>query len=96
MSLKTANKQSVKKLQCNAKSCPSSTYAHVQISHFPTLIFLNVNFFFLKKRKLNSNNLKVYSTFFFCFPPPDLAGFDDGGGAFSFFGAYKKREISDQ
>jgi hypothetical protein len=21
-------------------------------------------------------------------PPPDLAGFEDGGGAFSFFGAY--------
>jgi hypothetical protein len=26
-------------------------------------------------------------TFFFCFPPPDLAGFDDGGGTLSFFGA---------
>jgi len=22
-------------------------------------------------------------------PPPDLAGFDEGGGALSFFGAYK-------
>jgi hypothetical protein len=29
-------------------------------------------------------------TFFFCLPPPDLAGFEDGGGAFSFFGAYKE------
>lgn len=26
-------------------------------------------------------------TFFFCLPPPDFAGLDDGGGAFSFFGA---------
>jgi hypothetical protein len=26
-------------------------------------------------------------TFFFCLPPPDLAGLEDGGGAFSFFGA---------
>jgi hypothetical protein len=26
-------------------------------------------------------------TFFFCLPPPDLAGLDDGGGALSFFGA---------
>jgi hypothetical protein len=26
-------------------------------------------------------------TFFFCLPPPDLAGFEDGGGALSFFGA---------
>jgi hypothetical protein len=34
--------------------------------------------------------------FFFCFPPPDFAGFDDGGGAFSFFGAYtnqRKKEL---
>ena len=29
-------------------------------------------------------------TFFFCLPPPDLAGFDDGGGALSFFGACKE------
>lgn len=29
------------------------------------------------------------TTFFFCFPPPDFAGLDDGGGALSFFGAYK-------
>jgi len=33
---------------------------------------------------------KPYLTFFFCFPPPDLAGFEDGGGAFSFLGAYQK------
>jgi len=26
-------------------------------------------------------------TFFFCLPPPDLAGLEDGGGALSFFGA---------
>jgi hypothetical protein len=35
--------------------------------------------------------------FFFCFPPPDFAGFDDGGGAFSFFGAYtnqRKKEFN--
>lgn len=32
----------------------------------------------------NPNN---YVTFFFCLPPPDFAGFDDGGGALSFFGA---------
>lgn len=28
--------------------------------------------------------------FFFCFPPPDFAGLDDGGGPLSFFGAYKE------
>ena len=28
-------------------------------------------------------------TFFFCLPPSDLAGLDDGGGALSFFGACK-------
>jgi hypothetical protein len=31
-------------------------------------------------------------TFFFCLPPPDLAGLDDGGGAFSFFGAWGRTE----
>ena len=30
-------------------------------------------------------------TFFFCFPPPDLAGFEDGGGALSFFGACERQ-----
>lgn len=30
-------------------------------------------------------------TFFFCFPPPDLAGLEDGGGALSFFGAWDSR-----
>lgn len=35
---------------------------------------------------------KPYLTFFFCFPPPDLAGFEDGGGAFSFLGAYQKNK----
>lgn len=37
-----------------------------------------------KARKGKANN---QLTFFFCFPPPDLAGLDDGGGAFSFLGA---------
>jgi hypothetical protein len=31
--------------------------------------------------------LPLLHFFFFCFPPPDLAGLDDGGGALSFFGA---------
>lgn len=31
-------------------------------------------------------------TFFFCLPPPDLAGLDEGGGAFSFFGAWKQNQ----
>ena len=32
----------------------------------------------------------ICCTFFFCLPPPDFTGFEDGGGAFSFFGAYEK------
>ena len=39
---------------------------------------------------LNIKNKAVLTkqiTFFFCFPPPDLAGLEDGGGALSFFGA---------
>lgn len=35
-------------------------------------------------------------TFFFCLPPPDFAGFEDGGGALSFFGAYKTTQIKKQ
>ena len=33
--------------------------------------------------------IKRKRTFFFCFPPPDFAGLDDGGGTLSFFGACK-------
>ena len=28
---------------------------------------------------------------FFCFPPPDFAVLDDGGGTLSFFGAYTQK-----
>jgi hypothetical protein len=35
------------------------------------------------------------STFFFCLPPPDLAGLEDGGGAFSFFGACEDKRASE-
>jgi len=31
-------------------------------------------------------------TFFFCLPPPDLVGLEDGGGAFSFLGACKQNQ----
>jgi hypothetical protein len=43
-------------------------------------------------KTLNNKKKKepvICCTFFFCLPPPDFAGFEDGGGAFSFFGAYK-------
>lgn len=30
-------------------------------------------------------------TFLLWFPPPDFAGFDDGGGTLSFFGACNKK-----
>lgn len=39
-------------------------------------------------RKIDQSLMKLRKrTFFFCFPPPDFAGFDDGGGTLSFFGA---------
>jgi hypothetical protein len=60
--------------------------------------------FFKPKQKTQANHLnkqsqhlqsqfwiqKPYLTFFFCFPLLDLAGFEDGGGAFSFLSAYQK------
>lgn len=43
---------------------------------------------------LQNPRSKTY-TFFFCFPPPDFAGLEDGGGAFSFLGAYTNIEITE-
>ena len=53
----------------------------------PTIYNLNHHTKF-KIEKIKFWIQKHYQTFFFCFPPPDLAGFEDGGGAFSFLGAY--------
>ena len=39
--------------------------------------------------KKNRERERDFVTFFFCLPPPDLAGLEDGGGALSFFGACK-------
>lgn len=35
-------------------------------------------------------------TFVFCLPSPDWAGFDDGGGALYFFGAYNYKYMHAQ
>lgn len=55
--------------------------------HYKLLIlnraYNNIITYILKKKK----NTHTHSTFFFCLPPPDLAGLEDGGAAFSFFGA---------
>ena len=46
----------------------------------------------MKNEKLSPNVV----TFFFCLPPPDWAGFDDNGGALSFFGAYNYKYMHAQ
>ena len=63
----------------------------------PSLVFCpigKVTITFLKNKNLKFK--QETRTFFFCLPPPDLAGFEEGGGALSFFGACESHQNTER